>query len=299
MPQSPPVAGIELGGTKVVCTLAGGPDDVRAEARIETRSPDETLDAVDRQLRDWRETHGFAAIGFASFGPLELDPASDQYGFIVGTPKPGWDEVDLLVRGRAFDVPLGFDTDVNGAALAEGRWGAARGLRSFAYVTVGTGIGAGSIIDGRAVRGLGHSEAGHMRVPRLPGRTFAGFCPFHGDCAEGLASGPAIRAQVGVDAQTLAPDHPVWDEVAHALGTMVHNLVVTAAPQRILLGGGVGWGQAHLLPRVRDVLVRSLNGYAVGSRIAREIDSFLIHPALGDRAGPLGSIALALDVLDG
>lgn len=299
MSRTPLVAGIELGGTKVVCTLALGPEDVRDEVRIETRSPDETLDAVDRQLREWRDLEPFAAIGFASFGPLDLDPSSDRYGFIVGTPKPGWDEVDLLARGRAFDVPLGFDTDVNAAALAEGRWGAAQGLRSFAYVTVGTGIGAGSIIDGRAVRGLGHSEAGHMRVPRLPGRTFGGFCPFHGDCAEGLASGPAIRAQVGADAQTLAPDHPVWDEVAHTLGTLFHNLVVTAAPQRILLGGGVGYGQAHLLSRVREALVRSLNGYAVGPRIACEIDSFLTHPALGDRAGPLGSIALALDALDG
>lgn len=299
MTSSPLVAGIELGGTKVVCTLATGPHDVRAEARIETRSPDETLDAVDRQLREWGETHGFSAIGFASFGPLQLDPDSDRYGFIVGTPKPGWDEVDLLARGRAFDVPLGFDTDVNGAALAEGRWGAARGLRSFAYVTVGTGIGAGSIIDGRAVRGLGHAEGGHMRVPRLPGRTFAGVCPFHGDCAEGLASGPAIRAQVGAGAETLAADHPAWEEVAHTLGGLFHNLVLTTAPQRILLGGGVGCGQAHLLPKVRSALIASLGGYAVAPRIARDIEAFLVHPALGDRAGPLGSIALALDALEG
>lgn len=297
MADRPLVAGVELGGTKCVLLLAGGPDDIRDQARIDTTTPDRTLAAIEARLHDWRDRHGFAALGLASFGPLELDPAAPDHGCIIGTPKPGWDRVDLLALGRRFGVPVGFDTDVNGAALAEGRWGGARGLDAFTYVTVGTGIGVGSIVAGRTLHGLGHSEAGHMRTSRPVGATFPGVCPFHGDCVEGLASGPAIRAVAGAAAEALAPDHPAWDEVVHVLAAMFHNLVVTAAPRRILLGGGVGMGQAHLLPRLRRALVDSLNGYAAGPRIEREIEAFLVAPALGDRAGPLGAIALALDAL--
>ena len=249
MADRPLVAGVELGGAKCLLLLASGPDDIRDQARIDTTTPGQTLAAVEARLRDWRDRHGFGALGLASFGPLELDPAAPDHGRIVGTPKPGWDGVDLLALGRRFGVPVGFDTDVNAAALAEGRWGGARGLDAFAYVTVGTGIGVGSIVAGRPIQGLGHSEAGHMRTSRPAGATFAGVCPFHGDCAEGLASGPAIRAVAGVAAEDLAPDHPAWDEVVHVLAAMFHNLVVTTAPRRILLGGGVGMGQPHLLPR--------------------------------------------------
>lgn len=297
MTSTPLVAGVELGGTKVVCTLASGLDDVRAEVRIPTTTPAETLGAVHDQLANWARNEDVAAIGYASFGPLELNTAAPAYGRIVNTTKPGWSGADVLATGRAFNLPLGFDTDVNGAALAEGRWGAAQGLNSFAYVTVGTGVGVGSIVNGRPVLGLGHSEAGHLRVPRLTGAAFAGVCPFHGDCVEGLVSGPAIHAAAGRAAEAIAADDPVWDEVVHVLAMLFHNLALTTVPERILIGGGVGMGQAHLLPRVREAVVASLNAYGTMPTVARDIDQWLQHPALKERAGPMGAVALALGAL--
>ena len=296
---TPLKVGIELGGTKCAMMLGTGPDDIRAEARIETVGPHQTMDAIDDLLRQWRDRHGFEAVGVASFGPLDLDPRSPTYGCVVSTPKPGWDGFNILRRARCWAVPVGFDTDVNGAALAEGRWGAARGLGSFAYVTVGTGIGVGSIIDGRSVRGLGHSEAGHLRIPRPPGPAFAGVCPYHGDCVEGLASGPAVLAQAGFPAEQLTRSDPAWEIVVSALAALFHNLVLTTAPQRILVGGGLGMGQPHLLPRIRTALLASLNGYGVSNRIAAEIGDFIVQPGLGHRAGPLGALALAFDASQG
>lgn len=236
----PLLAGVELGGTKCLCLLTSGPDDIREQVRIDTTSPRETLAAIEAVLTPWHEEGGLAAIGVASFGPVELDPQAPWYGRIVNTPKAGWSGADVLAPLRRFGVPIAFDTDVNGAALAEGRWGGARGLDSYAYITVGTGIGVGSVVRGRTVRGLGHSEAGHLRIPRLPGETWPGVCPYHGDCVEGLASGPAIQARAGETGDRLGPSHPAWDEVVHALGALLHNLVLTTAPQRILIGGGRG-----------------------------------------------------------
>lgn len=295
--RGPLLAGVELGGTKCICLLASGPDDIREQARIETTSPAETLADILTVLTRWHEAEGFAAIGVASFGPLELDPEAAGYGRVVNTSKPGWSGADVLAPLRGFGVPIGFDTDVNGAALAEGRWGGAQGLDSHAYVTVGTGIGVGSVVRGRTVRGLGHSEAGHLRIPRLAGETWPGVCPYHGDCVEGLASGPAIQAKAGKPGDRLTPSDPAWDEVIHALAALLHNLVLTTAPQRILIGGGVIGGQLFLLPRLRAALTDSLNGYGVAPEIAARIEDFVATPALADRAGPLGAIALAEDAL--
>ena len=291
-----PFAGVEMGGTKCVCLLATGPDDIRDEVRIPTTTPAETLAGIEAVLTRWRAQSGLGAIGVASFGPLDLDPASPLYGTLVNTPKPGWTGANLLAGLTRFGVPVALDTDVNGAALAEGLWGGARGLDSYTYVTVGTGIGVGSIVRGLAVRGLGHSEAGHLKIPRLPGRSWPGVCPFHGDCAEGLASGPAIQAQAGVPAVELPQAHPIWEEVVQTLAALMHNLVLTTAPQRILIGGGVVSGQPFLLPRLRRALVDSLNGYGVAPAIAADIDSFVDAPTLGTSAGPLGAVALALTV---
>ncbi|TZG27457.1 ROK family protein [Sphingomonas montanisoli] len=288
------VAGVELGGTKCVCVLAGGPDDIRDERRIDTRSPAETLPEIAAILAEWRDAQ---AIGLASFGPVDLDERSDHYGRIVNTPKPGWNGADIVGLARARGLPFGFDTDVAGAALAEGRWGAARGLDSFAYVTVGTGVGVGTVMRGQTVRGLGHSEAGHLRVPRLAGDAFAGACPYHGDCVEGLASGPAIAARAGRSGESLAPGDPAWEPAVAALAAMLHNLVLTSAPERILIGGGVLGGQPTLLPRLRTALVDSLAGYGAAPAIAAGIDDFLQAPALGHQAGPMGAIALGLDAL--
>lgn len=277
------LAGVELGGTKCVCTLGTGPDDVRAQATVPTTSPDVTLSAIVHILAGW----DYRSLGIASFGPLELDRAAPQYGRIVSTTKTGWNGADLTMLARG--LPFALDTDVNGAALAEGRWGAAQGLDSWAYITVGTGIGVGSVAAGQILRGAGHSEAGHQRVPKLAGDPFAGCCSYHGDCVEGLASGPAIAARAGRDGREIAPDDVVWGYAAHAIAMLCHNLVLTTLPQRILIGGGVAMGQPQLLTAIRRQLDESLAGYGrTGS-----MEELVQLPGLGERAGPCGSLALA------
>lgn len=291
------VAGIELGGTKCVCILASGPGDIVAEVRVPTTTALETLSAVRAQIDHWRQEHDVRALGIASFGPLELDLCAPSFGCIVKTTKRGWSDADLLRALVPAELPVRLDTDVNGAALAEGRWGAAQGLASYAYVTIGTGIGVGSIVNGRTVGGLGHSEAGHMRVPRLAGDTWPGACSFHGDCVEGLASGPAIAAATGAHPRSLADDDFAWDRAAAALAALCHNLVLTTTPGRILIGGGVASGRAHWIAAIRARLVESLGGYAWADRVEDD-PGFVSAPALGDRAGPLGAIALGLAALE-
>jgi fructokinase len=291
------LAGVELGGTKCVCILGSGPDDVRAQERVPTSEPDETLLQIERILDRWRSQFGpFRALGIASFGPIDLRPASPTYGHITSTTKAGWNDTDIVGRlGRKLGVPVGFNTDVNGAALAEGRWGAARGLNDFAYVTVGTGVGVGLIVGGRPVFGFAHTELGHIRVIRMAGDDFSGVCSFHGDCVEGLAAGPAIEARAGTPADRLTADHPVWAPVAHALGQLLHTLVLATAPRRIFLGGGVMNAQEHLFERVRRELQRSLSGYVVANEIDRNLTGYVVPPGLGRLAGPLGALALAAD----
>jgi fructokinase len=233
----------------------------------------------------------------ASFGPIALDTRRPDYGTIRSTPKPGWSGVD--VRGyfaRRFPVPIGFDTDVAGAALAEGRWGAGGDARVLVYLTIGTGIGGGVTVDGRAVHGLVHPEIGHLRVRRAPGDHFAGVCRFHGDCIEGLVSGPAIAARAGKAAEAIPADDPVWTAVADELAELMALLILTLSPERILLGGGVGYGRAFLLPAIRKQTATLLNGYI--ARITPDVlETTIAAAGLGDEAGPLGAIALALDAL--
>jgi fructokinase len=288
--QSPHLfAGVELGGTKCVCLLATGPGDVRASETIPTTTPVETLGALRARLEQWAP--GFAALGIASFGPLALDPASPGWGRIAATPKLGWRDADIAgALGAGLGVPVAFDTDVNGAALAEIDWGAGRGLADFAYVTVGTGIGVGLIVNNRPTRGFGHCELGHLRVPRLAGDAWPGACPYHGDCVEGLAAGGSITRRAGVAAAADLPDdHPVWDGVVHALAQLCHALVCAAAPRRIAIGGGVVSRRPFLLPRIEAKLIESLAGYVT----LPTAGPYVVAPELGDLAGPLGSIALA------
>jgi fructokinase len=296
-PATKLLAGVELGGTKCVCILGTGPEDVRAVERLPTAEREETLRQVEAVLERWRQQYGPArALGIASFGPVDLRDGSPTYGHITSTSKPGWRDTDVAQRlGKKLGVPVSFDTDVNGAALAEGRWGAGRGLDDFAYVTVGTGIGVGSIVRGRSIFGMNHTELGHVRVARKPGDTFPGMCPYHGDCIEGLASGPAIEKRVGKPASQLAADHPAWDYVVHGLAQLLHTMVLTTAPQRIFLGGGVMSGQAHLFERIQQELKRSLNGYVAAPEIEQDIARFIVPPGLGTMAGPLGALALASD----
>jgi fructokinase len=294
----PLVAGIELGGTKCVCTLASGPGRVVDEDRLPTTTPTETMNGISAILDRWRDAHGFAALGIASFGPVELDRDALDYGHITNTPKPGWEDTDVAQRlTRRYGVPTGFDTDVSGAALSEGRWGGAQGLKSYAYITVGTGVGVGVIVDGKPAVGLGHAEGGHVRVPRVKGDDWEGACIFHGDCVEGLASGFAVEKRSGRKGGEIGSDDPVWGLVAHALAGLCNNLVFTCVPERILIGGGVATKQPQMLPMIREKLVAMMAGYAHAKKIAQQIDRFIAPPALGDQAGPLGSIALALDAL--
>jgi fructokinase len=291
------LAGVELGGTKCVCILGTGPDDVRALERLPTGEREETLRQIEAVLERWRSQYGAPrALGIASFGPIDLRVASPTYGSITSTTKPGWRDTDVARRlERRVAVPTCFDTDVNGAALAEGRWGAARGLQDFAYVTVGTGIGVGSIVRGRSIYGMNHTELGHIRVARKAGDNFKGMCPFHGDCIEGLASGPAIEARAGMPASKLAADHPAWDFVAHGLAQLLHTMVLTTAPARIFLGGGVLSAQAHLFERIQQELRQSLNGYVQAPELEQGLAQYIVAPGLGIMAGPLGALALAAD----
>ena len=291
----PVVAGIELGGTKAIAVLARG-DRILSEARMPTETPELTLPALADVLSTWSER--FAGIGVASFGPVALDAAAPDRGRILKTPKPGWEGADVLGPLRAFGVPLALDTDVAGAALAEGRWGAAAGHAAHAYVTIGTGVGVGLIANGRPVHGFLHPEIGHLRVRRVAGDDFPGVCPFHGDCIEGLVSGPAIAARAaGIEAHDVPPDDAVWSRVAADLAELVCALLLACAPSKIVIGGGLGVGQAgHLLPRTRIGVVERLAGYLPLGRVGG-IESILVPAALGDQAGPLGATALALAAL--
>lgn len=289
MSQAPLVAGIELGGTKCVAILARGPDEILERVRVSTTRPEETLPALEAAIDGWR---GFAALGIASFGPISIDRRSPDFGSITITTKPHWSHTDIAKRlGARYGVPVGFHTDVAGAALGEARWGAARGLGDLAYVTVGTGIGVGLVAGGRPVDGMTHGELGHVRPVRLAGDDWPGSCPFHGACAEGLASGTAIGARTGVEGQSLSPDHPVWESVTHALAQLLHTLVMTGVPRRIVMGGGVMVGNPFLLPAIRAGLRRSLGGYVALPEV-EEIETFVVAAGLGADAGPLGAIVL-------
>lgn len=287
--------GIESGGTKLVCAVGTGPDDLRAETRVPTTTPEETLGHAVGFFRRQRQKHGpLAAVGIASFGPVDLDRRSPTWGFVTSTPKPGWAMTDLAgTVGRELGVAVEIDTDVNGAALGEQRWGAARGLDTFVYVTVGTGIGGGGMVAGRLLHGLVHPEMGHMLVPHDPeADPYAGRCPFHGDCLEGLASGLAIEERWGTPASELPPDHPAWRLEAEYLALAAVNLTLVLSPQRIVLGGGV-MNQIGLLPQIRRRMRERLNGYVHSAAILDEIDAYVVPPALGARAGVLGALALA------
>ncbi|TWB68331.1 fructokinase [Nitrospirillum amazonense] len=295
------VGAVELGGTKAVVGAAvmegtGRPQSIET-VRIPTTTPEETLGRCIETLRELgRRIGGLDAVGVASFGPLQLDPHRPEYGSITRTPKPGWSAAPVRDRfANALDVPVAIDTDVNGGALGEGRWGAAQGLDSHIYVTVGTGIGVGVVVGGRPQHGLVHPEGGHLLVRRDPARDpYAGHCPYHGDCLEGLACGPAIEARVGRPATELADDHPVWDLVGDYLGQMAANLLFALSPQRIVIGGGVG-GRPGLLDRVRHHAERRIGGYIDHPALADGLAGFIVPPGLGVEAGLAGALALGWD----
>jgi fructokinase len=293
----PLLGGVELGGTKCICIVGTGPEDIREQVSIPTAEPGTTLPRINSVLDGWQSKWGpLQALGLASFGPLDLRPESPRFGQITSTVKPGWKGADIVGRIAAHrGVPVAINTDVNGAALAEGRWGAARGLQDYAYITVGTGVGVGLIVGGLASFGCNHPELGHIRIARLPGDDWPGNCQFHGACVEGLASGPAIAARAGLPGNQLPADSPVWETVTHALSQLLQTLLLATAPRRILIGGGVMEHRPELLVRVRESFVKSVNGYLDLDDLTGGTAGYVVPPGLGALAGPLGALALAAD----
>jgi fructokinase len=274
---------IEAGGTKFVCGVGTCPEDL-VTTQIATASPDATMAAVI----EWFRARRPRAVGIGSFGPVDLNPASPSWGYITSTPKAAWRNYDLAgAVARGLGVPVRFTTDVNAAILGEARWGAARDVSNCLYLTVGTGIGGGAMVGGRVLHGLSHPEMGHVRIPHDAARDpFAGACPYHGDCLEGLASGPALEARWGVPAAQLPGNHPGWALEAEYLAYGIANFVCTLSPERILIGGGV-MEQAHLYEMVRAEMTRVLAGYL------QEIPA-VIPPGLGTLSGILGALAMAV-----
>jgi fructokinase len=292
--------GIEAGGTKFVCTVATGPDQVIEEERFPTTDPDETIGKTSDFFRPYAGRGELAAVGIASFGPVDLNPASPTYGYITTTPKAGWSQVDLRGRlAKALDLPVAFDHDVVAAAYGEQTWVPAnRGLDPFVYVTVGTGVGVGVIANGRPLHGLVHPEAGHFPIPHDRQRDpFPGACPYHGDCLEGLASGPAMEKRWGQKAETLPDSHPAWELEAQYLALALMNLIYAYSPQRIVLGGGVSQ-HAGLHAAVRGKVQQGLNGYIRSPVVLEKIDEYIVPPSLGNRSGVLGAIAMARSLVE-
>ena len=293
--DSPLVAAIEAGGTKFVCAVGHGPEDIE-EVRFPTTCPEETISRSIEFFIDAQERKGKVnAIGIGTFGPTDVNPESATFGHIKNTPKADWANTDLAspIRAALNGIPLAFETDVNAAAWGEGKWGSAKGLNDFIYITVGTGIGGGAVSNGKIVHGISHPEMGHLRIPRDGSvDPFGGCCPFHGDCLEGLASGTALQQRWSQDPSELPPEHSAWELQSSYLADAIINITLTLSPERFILGGGV-MDQEHLFPMVRE---------RVTSRLAKYInvpepEKFIVPPGLGAQAGVLGSLALAQDTL--
>ncbi len=288
--------GIEAGGTKFVCAIGTESGEILEETRFPTTTPKETIERSVDFFHSRRTSHGdLSAIGIGSFGPIDLDKTSPTYGYVTTTPKPGWQNAEFAgVVARELQLPVGFDTDVNGAALGEWKWGAAKGLDTFVYFTIGTGVGGGVMAGGQLLHGLVHPEVGHVLVPHdKDADPFEGCCPYHGDCFEGMASGPAIEKRWGKPAAELSPDHPAWDLEADYIAAALHSIICTLSPQRIILGGGV-MEQLQLFPKIRRRVLKSLNAYVHSASIVSGIDEFIVPPGLGNRAGVMGALALGL-----
>lgn len=298
MGRSRMIAGVELGGTKSIAIVAVDGKIVEQESFM-TGLPSETLPPLTDWLVQRRPNDGFAGLGIATFGPVRLDRSEADFGRIMVTPKPGWTDAALVepLAARLL-CPVSIDTDVNAAAMAEYRWGAAQGFSSVAYITIGTGIGVGVLVNGQPVHGRLHSEAGHLSFRRAPGDAFAGVCAFHADCIEGLLSGPALAARLGQDPATVDAYDERWAHAAYDFAHLLASLLLTLSPQRILIGGGVGLGAPQLLPAAIALLSGLLGGYLPDLDQAT-LTAIVRTAGLGDRAGPMGAVALALDAVEG
>lgn len=285
---------IEAGGTKFVCSIASDPDHYFEEVRFPTTKPEETIRRSIDFFQEQKKKYSIQSIGVASFGPIDMNKKSPYYGYITSTPKPFWDHADVIgPLERELGLPCVFDTDVNGAALAEYRWGNPQGVDSLVYYTIGTGVGAGVIINGKPVHGMLHPEAGHVYLSQDKKLDpYAGHCPYHHNCMEGLCSGPAIQERLGIPASELGIDHPFWPVLANYLAQACVDQILMISPGKIVLGGGV-MHQEQLFPMIRKEVIRLLNGYIQTPSILEHIDDYITPPVLGDRAGACGAVALA------
>jgi fructokinase len=285
--------GIETGGSKFVCAIGTAPDN-HIKTQFATTSPDESIGKTIDFFKGYTRLQQLTAIGIASFGPLDLDKNSPTYGYITTTPKDSWSNINIVEKIRSqLNVPVVIDTDVNGASLGEQVWGAARGLNTFIYLTVGTGFGGGGMVNGGLMHGLLHSEMGHIRIPHdWQKDPYRGCCPFHGDCLEGLASGKAMELRWGQSPEKLPVDHPAWELEANYLALAINNFICTISPQRIIVGGGL-MKNPGLIPAIRRKVELNLNGYIHSEAITKDIDRYIVVPALGDLAGVIGALELA------
>ncbi|RYZ94206.1 MAG: ROK family protein [Moraxellaceae bacterium] len=285
-------AGIEAGGTKFNCVVGRPGGDILHQQQFPTAQPDKILPHIQGYFLEQSRKYGaLSALGIGSFGPLQLDPHAKDYGCVLATPKLGWSGFNWLQYWRALNIPVAVQTDVNAALIAEHRLGEAVGLRHVVYVTLGTGIGGGVMIDGKILQGASHPELGHMWIKRRADDTFLGSCPFHRDCLEGLASGPALAKRWMQPAQQLPADHAAWDLQAYYLAQMCVNITLCYGPDRIVFGGGVS-AQRQLLPMIRHEFVRQINGYC-HQQIIQSVDSYIQRSGLGGNAGQIGSLLLA------
>lgn len=285
---------IEAGGTKFVCSVAADPEHYFSEVRFPTTTPEETLTKTVDFFKEQKKIYGLTAIGVSCFGPIDLNKKSPTYGYITTTPKPGWGFSEIVgVLERGLSIPVGFDTDVNGAALAEYKWGNPSNVNSLVYYTIGTGVGAGVVINGQPVHGLVHPEGGHILVRQDKAKDpYDGFCSYHGNCLEGLCCGPSIKDRFGIPPQDLPADHPIWGIIAGYIAQACVAQICQISPEKIVLGGGV-MEQKQLFPMIHKEVVRMLNNYIQHPMILEHINQYITPPVLGNRSGACGAIALA------
>ena len=286
------IGAIEAGGTKFVLGLGNEKGEIIQKISIPTESPEITMPKVIEFFKG----QNIVAMGVGSFGPIDPNPSSKTFGFITTTPKLKWANYNIIGElKKHFNIPIAFDTDVNGAALGEIKWGIAKNLKSAVYITVGTGIGAGAVTNGSMIHGLLHPEMGHINVKRHPKDTFQGKCPFHSDCLEGLAAGPAIEERWGVSGKELPQDHIAWEIESYYIAQFIVNLILILSPEKIILGGGV-MNQKFILPIIRSQVKSLLNNYIDKKEINYEIENYIVSPGLGENAGICGAIALGLNL---
>ncbi len=285
--------GIEAGGTKFVCAVGTNPEDL-TEIRFETTTPDETISQVAAFFKKYHSKKHLSAIGIGSFGPIDMIVNSPAYGHITSTPKKDWANTNIVgMIKKELDIPVALNTDVNAAAFGEFHWGAAQGLSDFIYLTIGTGIGGGGMVNGGLMGGMVHPEMGHIFIPQLAEDSYEGKCPFHkNQCFEGLASGPAIEARWEKSAMLLGTDHQAWEFEAHYISLALANYICILSPKRIILGGGV-MEQKQLLQKIHKNVKEILNNYIQADKIIKHIEEYIVLPSLGNRAGVLGALSLA------